>query len=96
MTLESALVLSAQNSAALGGERLLLVLGMYLREQALEWEQHWAPSCLSCVCQHLGAAESLAQPTLRHTHKRHKISEQNLCLLVKTGCSRGSNKWFDL
>lgn len=75
----------------LGGQMLLLVLGMCLQELFAEWEQHWAPSCLSCVCQHLG--ESLAEPTRRHARTK---SQSNLCLLVKTECSRGSNKWFDL
>lgn len=30
------------------------------------------------ACQHIDTAESLAEPTLRHMHKRHKIAEQSL------------------
>lgn len=30
------------------------------------------------VCQQIDTAESLALPTPKHTHKRHKIAEQSL------------------
>lgn len=86
MTLKAALVLSAQNSSAPGGERLLLVLGMHLQELFVEWEQHWAPSCLSwCV-----SISELLNP-LRSPHSGTRTqgteSQSSLCLLVKTKCS---------
>lgn len=55
------------------GVPVLGVLLLAVPSGAAGWEQHFAPSCLSCVC----SISVLLNPTLRHTHKRYKISEQS-------------------